>query len=80
MVRDGFISAAERDIYTGDEVVVNIITKDGVQVERFPLRRDWSDIISLWTLFQKEITANKSTIQLITLKSYKLTFQYDNSV
>ncbi|XP_045205269.1 proteasome subunit beta type-1-like [Mercenaria mercenaria] len=39
-VKDGFISAAERDIYTGDEVVVNIITKDGVQVERFPLRRD----------------------------------------
>ncbi|KAL4219536.1 Proteasome subunit beta type-1 [Mactra antiquata] len=39
-VRDGFISAAERDIYTGDEVVVNIITKDGVEVERFPLRKD----------------------------------------
>lgn len=40
MIHDGFISAAERDIYTGDEVVVNIITKDGIQVERFPLRRD----------------------------------------
>lgn len=40
IVKDGFISAAERDIYTGDEVVVNIVTKDGVQVERYPLRRD----------------------------------------
>ena len=40
IVKDGFISAAERDIYTGDSVVVNIITKDGVQVEKFPLRRD----------------------------------------
>ena len=40
IVKDGFISAAERDIYTGDSVVVNIITKDGVQVERYPLRKD----------------------------------------
>lgn len=40
LVRDGFISAAERDIYTGDSVVINIITKDGIQTERFPLRKD----------------------------------------
>ncbi|KAH3705659.1 proteasome subunit beta type-1-like [Dreissena polymorpha] len=40
IVRDGFISAAERDIYTGDEVVINIVTKDGIEVRRFPLRRD----------------------------------------
>ena len=40
IVRDGFISAAERDIYTGDEVVINVITKDGVEVLRYPLRRD----------------------------------------
>ncbi|XP_052788207.1 proteasome subunit beta type-1-like [Mya arenaria] len=40
IVRDGFISAAERDIYTGDEVVINVVTKDGVEVIKFPLRRD----------------------------------------
>lgn len=40
LVKDAFISAAERDIYTGDGIVINIITKDGVQVEHFQLRRD----------------------------------------
>ncbi|XP_077986490.1 proteasome subunit beta type-1-B-like [Glandiceps talaboti] len=40
LVKDVFISAAERDIYTGDEIVINVIDKDGVKTERFPLRRD----------------------------------------
>lgn len=40
IIKDVFISAAERDIYTGDSVIVNIIDKDGVHEERFPLRRD----------------------------------------
>ena len=40
LVKDVFISAAERDIYTGDALLINIITKDGVDMERFPLRRD----------------------------------------
>ncbi|GAB1610246.1 proteasome subunit beta type-1-B-like [Argonauta hians] len=40
LVKDVFISAAERDIYTGDAVLLNIITKDGVREIRHPLRRD----------------------------------------
>jgi len=40
LVKDVFISAAERDIYTGDALFINLITKDGVKKERFPLRRD----------------------------------------
>ena len=40
MVKDVFISAAERDIFTGDAVEIQVITKDGVQKTRFPLRRD----------------------------------------
>ena len=40
LVKDVFISAAERDIYTGDGILINIITKDGVKTESFPLRRD----------------------------------------
>eukprot|EP00918_Siedleckia_nematoides_P072815 GHVU01158953.1.p1 GENE.GHVU01158953.1~~GHVU01158953.1.p1 ORF type:complete len:232 (+),score=33.40 GHVU01158953.1:80-775(+) len=40
LVKDVFISAAERDIYTGDSIIIQIVTKDGVEVERFPLRRD----------------------------------------
>jgi len=40
LVKDAFTAAAERDIYTGDGLVVNVITKDGVKVEHFPLRRD----------------------------------------
>lgn len=40
LTRDVFISAAERDIYCGDEVVIDVITSDGVQRSSFPLRRD----------------------------------------
>jgi len=40
VIKDVFISAAERDIYTGDSILINIITKDGIEVESFPLRRD----------------------------------------
>jgi len=40
LIKDVFISAAERDIYTGDGVIIQIITKDGVKEERFPLRQD----------------------------------------
>lgn len=40
LIKDAFISAAERDIYTGDALVLQIVSKEGVQVETFPLRRD----------------------------------------
>ncbi|CAF0704541.1 unnamed protein product [Brachionus calyciflorus] len=40
LVKDVFTAAAERDIYTGDAVFINIITKDGVFTEHFKLRRD----------------------------------------
>ena len=40
LVKDSFISATERDIYTGDSVIVSIITKDGLREERFELRKD----------------------------------------
>lgn len=40
IVKDSFISAAERDIYVGDSALIQVITKDGVQEEIFPLRKD----------------------------------------
>jgi 20S proteasome subunit beta 6 len=40
IVKDAFISAAERDIYTGDSIIINIITNDGIREEKFALRRD----------------------------------------
>lgn len=40
LIKDVYTSAAERDIYTGDGVVINVITKDGVYAEHFKLRRD----------------------------------------
>ena len=40
LVSDVFTSAAERDIYTGDAVRINIITAEGIEVKEVPLRRD----------------------------------------
>ena len=40
ILKDVFISAAERDIYTGDSIAISIITKDGIRSESFTLRRD----------------------------------------
>ncbi|KAK3911622.1 Proteasome subunit beta type-1 [Frankliniella fusca] len=40
IVKDAFISAAEREIHTGDAIIINIIDKTGVKEERFSLRKD----------------------------------------
>jgi len=40
LVKDIFVGATEREIYTGDNVDIFIITKDGVKEERVALRRD----------------------------------------
>ena len=40
LVKDVYTSAGERDIYTGDTVNIAIITKDGVRVENFALKKD----------------------------------------
>jgi len=40
IVKDAFNGCAERDIYTGDNIHMAIITKDGVRMETSPLRRD----------------------------------------
>lgn len=40
IVKDVFTSAGERDIYVGDSVDIRIITKDGIQQQRFELRKD----------------------------------------
>lgn len=40
LVKDIYIGAAERDIETGDAVEICIVTRDGIEKEVFPLRRD----------------------------------------
>lgn len=40
IIKDVFISSAERDIYTGDSVVINVIDKNGIKEEMLALRRD----------------------------------------
>ncbi|XP_064395971.1 proteasome subunit beta type-1-B-like [Halichondria panicea] len=40
LVQDVFTAAAERDIYTGDGLTINIVTAEGTEVREVPLRRD----------------------------------------
>jgi 20S proteasome subunit beta 6 len=40
IAKDAFTSATERDIYTGDCLELFIITRDGLKVETYPLKRD----------------------------------------
>ncbi|XP_076170407.1 proteasome beta6 subunit [Ptiloglossa arizonensis] len=40
IIKDVFISAAERDIYTGDSISIKVVTKDGIQDSSFALRKD----------------------------------------
>ncbi|KAJ2938132.1 hypothetical protein O0L34_g3706 [Tuta absoluta] len=40
LLKDVFISAAERDIYTGDSIYILMITASGIQEEKFELRKD----------------------------------------
>ena len=40
LIQDVFSAAAERDIYTGDGLLISVITSTGIEQSEVPLRRD----------------------------------------
>uniref|UniRef100_A0A7R9WTK2 Proteasome subunit beta n=1 Tax=Craspedostauros australis TaxID=1486917 RepID=A0A7R9WTK2_9STRA len=40
LVKDVFLSCGERDIYTGDQVEICVVTKDGIETTMFQLKAD----------------------------------------
>jgi 20S proteasome subunit beta 6 len=40
IAKDAFSSATERDIHTGDYLQIFVVTKDGVKVDRYDLKKD----------------------------------------
>jgi len=40
VIKDAFISAAEREVNTGDSIIIQVVDKDGITKHVHPLRRD----------------------------------------
>lgn len=77
LVKDVFISAAERDVYTGDALRICIVTKEGIKEQTMPLRKDWEGQYLPFCTFQIHCLFGSLTSRFLKQECWSRLHSYD---